>query len=143
MGAAHALQTETVFTFFLFWSTLNFAWFIKQGCPKHLYSAILLVAIAALTRPVGFYWGYSLPAIVLLGAFFQNKTQTFSKKFGDYCLSMSIPCNGNNPFSISKALSDFIIFDLKKSKPKIIAKAGLKSLIMLAVSTGTGLFREA
>ena len=53
LGAAHALQTETVFTFFLFWSTIQFVWFVKQGTPKHLYSAILLAAIAAYTRPVG------------------------------------------------------------------------------------------
>lgn len=209
LGAAHALQTETVFTFFLFWSTLNFAWFIKQGSPKHLYSAILLVAIAAHTRPVGFYWGYSLPAIVLLGAFFNHETKTyskrfaakyailtficlsmlfapwqtrnyltfgyyeftsnkglylkdnllslyqsndmsldeanrtFSKKFGNYCLSLSIPCDDRNPFYISKAMSEFVISELKQTKSIVIAKAGLKSLIMLAVPPGTGLFREA
>ncbi len=209
LGAAHALQTETVFTFFLFWSTVNFAFFIKQGSPKHLYSAILLAAIAAYTRPIGFYWGYSLPIIVFLGALFQheNKTYsatfaakhailsficlsillapwqtrnyltfgyydftsnkglylrdnllslyqadnmslndanlTFNKKFADYCLSMKTPCDSDNPFFMSKAMSDFAISDLKQTNPTLIAKTGLKSLVMLAFPPGTGLFREA
>lgn len=209
LGAAHALQTETVFTFFLFWSTVSFALFIKQDSPKHLYAAILLAAIAAYTRPAGFYWGYSLPAIVFLGAFFQQKARkynmrfatkhailsficlsilfapwqmrnyltfgyydftsnkglylrdnllslyqaddkslddanlAFNEKFGDYCLSMPSQCDSNNPFFISQTMSDFVISDLKQTNFRVIAKAGFKSLVMLAIPPGTGLFREA
>lgn len=169
----------------------------------------MLAAIAAYTRPVGFYWGYSLPVIVFFGALFQHENKTYSatfaakhailsficlsillapwqtrnyltfgyydftsnkglylrdnllslyqadnmslndanltfdKKFADYCLSMKTPCDSDNPFFISKAMSDFAISDLKQTNPTLIAKTGLKSLIMLAFPPGTGLFREA
>ena len=208
LGAAHALQTETVFTFFLFWSTIHVVRFVKQGTPKHLYSAILLAAIAAYTRPVGLYWAYFLPAFVFLSMFFQHGTKTYSlrfavkhsifaliclstlfapwqtrnyltfgyydftsnkglylrdnlfalyrsngislddaklkftKKFEKHCSSVSISCNSENPFYMSKAMSDFVISDLKQTNLAIIAKAELKSLIMLTVSPGTGMFRE-
>jgi hypothetical protein len=208
LGAAHALQTETFFTFFLFWSTINFASFIRQGTPKHLYSAILLAAIAAHIRPVGLYWAYFLPAFVFMCAFFKHGTKryslrfaakhsilalicllmlfapwqtrnyltfgyydftsnkgfylrdnlfalyssggitlddaklTFNKKFEKHCSSVQILCDSENPFVMSEAMSDFVISDLKQTNPATIAKAELKSLIMLTVSPGTGLFRE-
>ena len=40
-------------------------------------------------------------------------------------------------------MSDLVISDLKQTNPTLIVEAGLKSLVMLSVPPGTGLFREA
>ena len=74
-------RTETVFTFFC--SGQQYILFgLSNKAPKHLYSAILLAAIAAHIRPVGLYWAYFLPAFLFyVSMFFKHGTKTYSLRF--------------------------------------------------------------
>ncbi len=85
LAAAHSLQTETFFTFFLLSFVVQLHAFMFCNKVKNLIIATVFLTLATYTRPAGAYVAYAVPLLLLAINFFEQR-----KRFKDALLSSLI-----------------------------------------------------